>query len=102
MAIDPVCGMTIEENSAAAQEEYQGTTWYFCCDSCHSKFVAEPTRYAQPQSVTDPVCGMEVSMDSDYHAEYAGETYYFCCESCLDKFNTEPAHYGQAEYNVKA
>ena len=32
MAIDPVCGMTVEENSAEVQEEYQGTTWYFCSD----------------------------------------------------------------------
>jgi len=93
MANDPVCGMTIETSDAVAQEAYQGTTWYFCSDSCHSKFLANPAQYAQTGTITDPVCGMEVSADSDYHVEYAGKTRYFCSESCLDKFNKEPAQY---------
>ncbi len=45
MVKDPVCGMNIEESSAAAQEEYQGTTVYFCSDICHSKFQANPGQY---------------------------------------------------------
>jgi len=93
MVNDPVCGMTIEVDSAAAQEEYQGKTWYFCCDSCHSRFQADPARYTEPETMTDPVCSMEVSSGSVYHKEYVGKTYYFCCESCLDKFNKEPAQY---------
>ncbi len=36
MVNDPVCGMEIEVASAAAQEAYQGTTWYFCSASCVS------------------------------------------------------------------
>ncbi|GMT40921.1 MAG: hypothetical protein IEMM0001_1656 [bacterium] len=98
MAIDPVCGMTVEANSAAVQEEYQGTTWYFCSDRCRSRFLADPDTYAQPETMTDPVCCMEVSTDSSYHVEYDGKTYYFCCESCLGKFNIEPAHYIQIHH----
>ncbi len=94
MANDPVCGMTIETSDAVAQEMYQDTTWYFCSDSCHTKFLADPARYAKPGTITDPVCGMEVSADSDYHVEYAGKTRYFCSESCLGKFNGDPAQYG--------
>ncbi|HEC27521.1 MAG TPA: YHS domain-containing protein [Gammaproteobacteria bacterium] len=93
MVNDPVCGMTVEEDNAAAQEEYQGKTWYFCSSSCHSRFLADPPRYAHPEAMTDPVCSMEVSSDSRYHEEYAGKTYYFCSESCLSKFNKEPAQY---------
>ncbi|NOY16141.1 MAG: YHS domain-containing protein [Gammaproteobacteria bacterium] len=97
MVNDPVCGMTIEVSNAAAQERYQGTTWYFCSDSCHSKFLVDPARYAQHETMTDPVCYMEVSLDSGYHAEYEGKTYYFCCESCLGKFMKDPTQYGRAD-----
>jgi len=42
---DPVCGMEIDPKSAVATEEYQGETYYFCSDSCHEKFKAEPEKY---------------------------------------------------------
>ncbi len=93
MAKDPVCGMEVNADSAAAQEAYQGATWYFCSEGCHGKFQADPAQYVRPESQTDPVCGMEVSKDSDHQKEYAGRNYYFCCESCLDKFAAEPGRY---------
>jgi YHS domain-containing protein len=37
---DPVCGMEID--SAAASEEYEGRTYYFCSEACHQRFVAAP------------------------------------------------------------
>ncbi len=43
---DPVCGMEIDPNSATANEEYQGKTYYFCSTACHDKFKAEPEKYA--------------------------------------------------------
>jgi Cu+-exporting ATPase len=43
---DPVCGMEIDPATAAASEEYGGTTYYFCAQGCHDSFVAEPERYA--------------------------------------------------------
>ena len=43
---DPVCGMTIERDEAAATSEYQGKTFYFCNPGCKAKFDAEPGRYA--------------------------------------------------------
>lgn len=48
MAIDPVCGMTVDEKQAAAKAEYQGATYYFCSSSCHKTFTAEPAKYAKP------------------------------------------------------
>jgi Cu+-exporting ATPase len=44
-AIDPVCGMTVEADRAAAHAEHKGTTYYFCSQHCHDRFVAEPSRY---------------------------------------------------------
>ncbi|GMR03898.1 MAG: hypothetical protein BMS9Abin22_409 [Gammaproteobacteria bacterium] len=93
MVKDPVCGMEIDANSAATQEDYQGATWYFCSESCHGKFRADPAQYARPETLSDPVCGMEVSKDSGYHTEYAGQNYYFCSESCLGKFEAERGRY---------
>ncbi len=93
MVKDPVCGMEIEVESVAAQEVYQGTTWYFCSASCHGKFQANPPQYIRPETLTDPVCGMEVSKDSDYHMEHAGQNYCFCSDSCLGKYRADPGSY---------
>ena len=91
MATDPVCGMTVEPEQAAAREDWGGRTWYFCSDSCHQKFVAAPARYAKTDELHDPVCGMRVTPDSPYHSEHAGQTWYFCSESCQQRFEADPA-----------
>jgi Cu+-exporting ATPase len=44
---DPVCGMAIDPNTAAATEEYQGKTYHFCSAACHDKFKAEPENYVK-------------------------------------------------------
>lgn len=44
---DPVCGMTIESEKAAAREAWQGQTYYFCSKSCQEKFRAAPDLYAK-------------------------------------------------------
>jgi P-type Cu+ transporter len=43
---DPVCGMEIQKDRAAAREEYQGKTYYFCSHDCHVKFKATPQTHA--------------------------------------------------------
>jgi len=48
MTKDPVCGMQIDEQQAAAKAEHQGVTYYFCSDGCHQKFLADPAKYAKP------------------------------------------------------
>jgi Cu+-exporting ATPase len=42
---------------------------------------------------TDPVCGMQVSSDSEHRYTHAGTRYYFCCAGCLEKFRTDPESY---------
>ena len=46
MMQDPVCGMTVDEKTAAATASYEGRTYYFCSASCKSKFEKEPKKYA--------------------------------------------------------
>jgi YHS domain-containing protein len=45
MAKDPVCGMEVDEKNAAATAEYQGKTFYFCCNGCKAKFDKSPQQY---------------------------------------------------------
>jgi Cu+-exporting ATPase len=49
MAIDPVCGMSVDENSAPAKADSQGKTYYFCSTDCKTKFQQEPQKYARQQ-----------------------------------------------------
>lgn len=45
MAKDPVCGMDVDERTAPATTEYQGTTYYFCAPGCKKAFEKEPEKY---------------------------------------------------------
>ncbi len=96
MAKDPVCGMEVEPDSAAASERYADRTWYFCSDGCHEKFLENPQQYVGEPALKDPVCGMEVGSDSAYRAEFAGRTWYFCSEDCQHKFEADPDRYAQS------
>jgi YHS domain-containing protein len=46
MVTDPVCGMRIDEDDAAATAEYAGRTYYFCSEACRDSFVSDPASYA--------------------------------------------------------
>ena len=45
MATDPVCGMTVERERAAATLERGSETYYFCSKGCRAEFEAEPKRF---------------------------------------------------------
>src|SRR5204863_229015 len=44
-AIDPICGMSVEIAGAKHKDEYQGTTYYFCCPGCKTTFRKAPEQY---------------------------------------------------------
>ena len=43
--------------------------------------------------LTDPVCGMTVTPDSQHSVDFDGQRYYFCCEGCARKFDADPKYY---------
>jgi YHS domain-containing protein len=50
MVTDPVCGMKVDEKSAAARADYQravfeGKAYYFCSEQCKAEFERQPERY---------------------------------------------------------
>ncbi len=46
MAIDPICGMTVDEKTAKFKSDFKGKTYYFCAPGCKKKFDADPVKYA--------------------------------------------------------
>ncbi|MEO8779527.1 MAG: heavy metal translocating P-type ATPase [Rhodanobacter sp.] len=106
-AIDPVCGMKVNPQTAKHQADYAGQTYYFCGARCREKFTADPQAFAHdmntrdaccaasedapPAAAVDPVCGMKVDPQAAKHqADYAGQTYYFCGARCREKFVADP------------
>src|SRR4051812_18694138 len=45
MALDPVCGMTVDPSKAAGAFDYKGTKYYFCSKHCLQSFGTDPERY---------------------------------------------------------
>ncbi len=46
----------------------------------------------------DPVCGMEVSKETEFHSQIHHQTYYFCSEHCKKKFDLSPNTYISQEH----
>lgn len=49
MVKDPVCGMMIKEEEAAAKSEYKGKTYYFCSNHCKMEFDKNPEKYVKDE-----------------------------------------------------
>jgi putative ABC transport system ATP-binding protein len=45
MAFDPVCGMSVDRESAPAQAEYEGQPFYFCARGCRDEFLQSPDKF---------------------------------------------------------
>ena len=53
--IDPVCGMSVDQETAQWKTDFKGKTWYFCSSSCRTKFIANPGKYlAEDSSAVKP------------------------------------------------
>ncbi len=68
-ATDPVCGMTVDPATARATAVHDGKTYYFCCPSCQTKFVADPARYLSPTAAQPPAAKPGTSYTCPMHPE---------------------------------
>jgi Cu+-exporting ATPase len=69
MAVDPVCGMEVDETNGLRAER-DGKTWYFCCDHCRQKFLKQgttppPTPGAQIKA-NRYLCPMHPEIEQDH------------------------------------
>ena len=68
MAIDPICGMTVDEASALRAER-DGQTFYFCSDHCRQKFLSTPAtakHEEKPQGKAIYTCPMHPEVQQDH------------------------------------
>jgi Cu+-exporting ATPase len=69
VAVDPVCGMTVDPARAAGSVEHGGQTYYFCSPHCVQKFRANPQAY---------LTGTPAREECPPGAGAPGATEYFC------------------------
>jgi Cu+-exporting ATPase len=60
MAIDPICGMEVDE-AAGLSAQRGGKTWFFCCEGCRAKFLQEPELKQPPPPQGPSCCGGHAS-----------------------------------------
>src|SRR5437764_305248 len=59
--IDPVCHMHVMPETAAAQYQYKGKTYYFCNPRCRDRFKANPEQFLAPVKLEVSRPGIETS-----------------------------------------
>jgi Cu+-exporting ATPase len=74
-ARDPVCGMDVATDAGKPTAEHEGRIFHFCCESCRTKFVAEPARYLDPDFRPEP---MRRARPVSAPAGEAGKTAWIC------------------------
>ncbi len=55
----------------------------------------------QKNTLSDPVCGMTVTEQSEYHLQHADQEFYFCSSHCQEKFSANPEQYLSAKMELK-
>jgi Cu+-exporting ATPase len=65
IVVDPVCGMKVNPEKAAASMEHAGRLWHFCGQGCFKKFQANPSQYDGSQ-VLSPTPAPPASASAQY------------------------------------
>ncbi len=68
MARDPVCGMAVNEGTAAASTLHEGIRYLFCSKHCANKFATDPSQYVHDM----PEAGSERASPTHKHAALEG------------------------------
>jgi Cu+-exporting ATPase len=66
---DPVCGMTVDPQTAKYRHTHAGRPYYFCSAQCREKFVAEPACYLKPDAAAAPNVTPETIYTCPMHPE---------------------------------
>ncbi|MFW9964882.1 MAG: YHS domain-containing protein, partial [Candidatus Sifarchaeia archaeon] len=54
MGKDSVCGLEVDENVTKFYSDYMGKRYYFCTQSCKTRFDDSPYFYSQRRAVSMP------------------------------------------------
>ena len=55
MAVDPVCGMTVDPAKTAHHATHDSADYHFCSAGCLAKFTADPAKYLSTTARPEPV-----------------------------------------------
>ena len=67
--------------------QYEGKTYYGCCDMCKEKIKSEPQKYTR---ATDLVSGKPVDKATAFIYGLGGDAYYFASEANRKAFAENP------------
>ena len=92
MAIDPVCGMTVDPYAGKPTYDHHGHTYYFCSEGCRIKFAKEPDRYLDKSGEPEPL-PQDTIYTCPMHPEIVQEGPGHCpiCGMALEPMGVPPA-----------
>jgi Cu+-exporting ATPase len=93
MAIDPVCGMTVDPLGKGPSYAHRGETYRFCSDGCRGKFTADPDRYLDKKGEPEPL-PKGTLYTCPMHPEIVKEGPGHCpiCGMALEPMGVPPEH----------
>ncbi|MEX1059532.1 MAG: YHS domain-containing protein, partial [Methyloceanibacter sp.] len=93
MAIDPVCGMTVDPYAGKPSHGHRGQTYHFCSDGCRIKFAADPERYLNKTGEPEPL-PRGTLYTCPMHPEIVREGPGHCpiCGMALEPMGVPPEH----------
>jgi len=95
---DPICGMTVDP-ATARQVEFEGQTYYFCCEGCRKKFLAQNSgATAGGHCCGGSGHGQTYSPNRPYHSHAGHESHAapaasakYICPMCPEVASDKPA-----------
>ncbi|MEG1157219.1 MAG: YHS domain-containing protein, partial [Acinetobacter sp.] len=79
--IDPVCGMTVAEDSPHVYE-HQSVRYLFCCSGCLKKFAANPEAYLSSEKQASTCCSKPKTDISDASSQAKEEGTLVASKGC--------------------
>jgi P-type Cu+ transporter len=64
--LDPVCGMSVDPDTARGAFTYKDRTFHFCSSSCLKKFQADPDKYLNGHQEQMPAAAPQTPSDARY------------------------------------
>lgn len=81
MATDPVCGMTVDEQTASYHTRHNNQNYVFCSQHCLNHFKARPAHYLEQDS-SGSCCGGQHKAPADDVKQHAGSQGDYICPMC--------------------
>jgi YHS domain-containing protein/copper chaperone CopZ len=85
MQVDPVCGMKVDEKSAAAQNNYKGKTYFFCAQECLVKFEHSPEIYLVKSGEPHGIPNRRLEPNKEANSKFDLAVVGMSCASCVSR-----------------